>query len=603
MKFNDRFLFGLCALWLAVPFGAFAQREESAVQEPAAMDSDDIQGNAKEVIDADESEDKTPTPALQKGFAGNYLSARFARSSGNVKEAIRYLRKAHMRDTQNIDLASQLQGMLLLDGQVAEAVSIARQVRASDRKDALTDLLLTLQAIKEGHAQEASGILDEAFTTGSGQLWQPLIAGWLDADQKKLTKPLAIEDLSASVGRATLLVNYHLALINHQAGFIEEAANNFRNAVEDVSNPPSRIMESLLSFYQKYDEPPVLTQLVASFRAVNPDTKLHGDIPLPSTVQQGVAEVLLTMGSVMMEADVTQDAMIYLRMALYLRPDLDVAMLTLGDAYSNINQYQHANEIYGAIAKTSRLYSSAQLHIAINLDRMGSLQEAIDHLNKMSRQLPDQYDMLVIKGDLLRTRGDFASAVAAYSGAIGRIATPSVRDWTVFFARGASYERLGKWALAEQDMIKALALNPDQPEVLNFLGYSWLTRGERIGDARMMLEKALRARPNDPQIIDSLGWALYLQGQYQDASKYLEKAVQLMPQNATINDHLGDVYWRLGRKIEARFQWERALDATTEQAQEESLRGKLEIGLPPAVGVEDKSTPVVAASESKSATP
>ncbi len=132
-------------------------------------------------------------------------------------------------------------------------------------------------------------------------------------------------------------------------------------------------------------------------------------------------------------------------------------------------------------------------------------------------------------------------------------------DWPVLFARGACLERLGKWALAEKDLRRALELKPDQPDVLNYLGYGWMERRLNLADARAMIEKAVKARPDDAEIVDSMGWALYLQGDFQHATEYLEKAVELLPGDATVNDHLGDVYWRLGHKTEARYQWERSL--------------------------------------------
>ena len=171
----------------------------------------------------------------------------------------------------------------------------------------------------------------------------------------------------------------------------------------------------------------------------------------------------------------------------------------------------------------------------------------------------------------------------------------------IYFARGVSYERIDRWSLAEADLKRALKLSPDQPDVLNYLGYTWLTRGENLAEARAMIEKAVAQRPGDPQIIDSMGWALFLLKQYADSAAFLEKAVELLPGDPTINDHLGDAYWRLGRLTEARYQWERSLTYGPETAEADIIRKKLKDGMPsvplaPESIVRKPAPPVVAES-------
>jgi Flp pilus assembly protein TadD len=157
----------------------------------------------------------------------------------------------------------------------------------------------------------------------------------------------------------------------------------------------------------------------------------------------------------------------------------------------------------------------------------------------------------------------------------------------VWFARGTCYERLGNWTAAEHDLQQALALKPDQPDVLNYLGYGWMERSENLSNARAMIEKAAKARPDDAEIIDSMGWALYLSGDYEGAVEHLEKAVELLPGDATVNSHLGDAYWRLGHKTEARYQWERSLNSSPEAKLTDELHRKLKEGLPPPAALAD----------------
>jgi Flp pilus assembly protein TadD len=195
--------------------------------------------------------------------------------------------------------------------------------------------------------------------------------------------------------------------------------------------------------------------------------------------------------------------------------------------------------------------------------------------------MPDSIDAWVTKGDLLRIHGHFADAVVAYSEPLKRLPELGDDAWAILFARASCLDRLGKWPEAEKDLQQALVLKPDQPDVLNYLGFTRLEHGESLQEAGVMIAKAVKARPNDAQIVDSMGWVLYLQGAYQEATQYLEKAVELLPGDPEVNDHLGDVYWRLGRKTEARFQWERSLSFSPQDKLSNSIHKKLKEGLPP----------------------
>jgi Flp pilus assembly protein TadD len=152
-------------------------------------------------------------------------------------------------------------------------------------------------------------------------------------------------------------------------------------------------------------------------------------------------------------------------------------------------------------------------------------------------------------------------------------------DWSTYYARGISYERAKQWPKAEADFKKALELFPDQPLVLNYLGYSWVDQGMNVPEAFKMLRRAVELRPTDGYIIDSLGWAYYRLGQYPEAVRELEKAIELKASDPVNNDHLGDAYWRVGRKLEAKFQWNHARDLNPEPEDLERILKKIEHGL------------------------
>lgn len=520
-------------------------------------------------------------PAIITNVAGDYLASQYAKSRGNIDDAIRALQRVHREDPGNIGIAQQLQGLLLLQGRVDAAMPLAELIRTANAKDPLSSLMLVLRNIRDEEYAAAGNMLNAALDGSNVQLWMPLLSGWVAVSNRTLDKPMAIDNISANIGRAAPLVNYHLALINDQAGFKEEAARNFKDAIEDPRDPPKRVMKQLVKFYERNNAPEILAPVVAAYRNAYPDSAKDNAVASITTVSDGVAEVMYTMGGIMFGAGVANDAAIYLQLALYIKPDLSEAIVALGDAYGELQHYARSNEMYGRIPPRNPYYPNAQLHIAVNYERMDKYPEALELLDKLIKQYPGDAEALVTKGDLLRIHGSYADAASAYTKALARVKGTSASTWPIYFARGTCYDRQGKWEEAEKDMLMALELKPDQPDVLNYLGFGWLEHGKNISDAMAMIKKAIKARPDDAQIVDSMGWALYIQGDYKGAIEYLERAVELLPSDPAVNDHLGDLYWRLGRKTEARFQWERSLTFLPEDNLSESIRKKLRDGLPP----------------------
>ena len=171
-------------------------------------------------------------------------------------------------------------------------------------------------------------------------------------------------------------------------------------------------------------------------------------------------------------------------------------------------------------------------------------------------------------------------------------------NWNIYYQRGIAYERLKQWPKAEPNFRKALELFPNQPQVLNYLGYSWIDMNMNLEEGMEMIRKAVELRPSDGYIVDSLGWAHYRLGEYDDAVRELERAVSLKPDDPVLNDHLGDAYWRVGRRLEATFQWSHARDMKPEPAVLAGVEKKLKEGLPPvedkAVAQEPKASPPAA---------
>jgi Flp pilus assembly protein TadD len=231
------------------------------------------------------------------------------------------------------------------------------------------------------------------------------------------------------------------------------------------------------------------------------------------------------------------------------------------------------------VPASSPLKRNAEIELGSALDQLDRTDDAIAHIQKIIAKDPRDLDALITLGGIYQARKRFAEAGDAFSKAIEVVGQPTRANWSLYYYRGIAYERTKQWDKAEQDFKKALELFPDQPSVLNYLGYSWVDKGINLAEGMAMIKKAVDQRPDDGYIVDSLGWAHYKLGQYDEAVVQLERAVTLKPSDPTINDHLGDAYWKVGRQLEATFQWKHARDAKPEPEELARINQKLAQGL------------------------
>jgi tetratricopeptide (TPR) repeat protein len=294
---------------------------------------------------------------------------------------------------------------------------------------------------------------------------------------------------------------------------------------------------------------------------------------------QGIGEGMFSIASALSDDQGLEVAVMYTQLALSVGNNRDIALTLLGDLYEDMQNYQRAIAAYQSIPSTSLLRSNAEIEIAVNLQKLEKSDEAKAQLKAVIAKDPKSRDAILTLGNIYRSNEEFSQAAEAYSQDIALIPVPTRNDWTLFYYRGIAYERMKQWEKAESDLRRALALEPDQPMVLNYLGYSMVEKKINLLEAMEMVRKAVELKPNDGYIVDSLGWAHYQLGEYDEAVKQLEHAVELKPADPVIADHLGDAYWRVGRQLEARFQWQHAKDNKPEVADLERIEKKLKSGL------------------------
>jgi tetratricopeptide (TPR) repeat protein len=327
------------------------------------------------------------------------------------------------------------------------------------------------------------------------------------------------------------------------------------------------------------------------------DTKAGKKLPpLVDSAQAGAAEALYGIGATLSRRGGEDLALVYLQLALHLQPSHPLALLSLADLYETVKKPQMAIKVYERVPASSPLKRNAQIQLATDLDSADRSDEAIKILKDVIAQDPKDLEAIMALGNIERGRKKFADCAKTYSLGVDSLPANNDKANSVYYYyRGICLERSKQWPKAEADMRKALELQPDQPHVLNYLGYSWIDQGVNLDEGMKMIKRAVEQRPDDGYIVDSLGWAYYRIGNYEEAVKHLERAIDLKPEDPTINDHLGDAYWRVGRKLEAKFQWAHARDLKPEAEELPKIEAKIQNGLT------DDPAPAAASADTKDA--
>jgi len=298
--------------------------------------------------------------------------------------------------------------------------------------------------------------------------------------------------------------------------------------------------------------------------------------PLPS-LNKGAAQALGYAAAAMSSYRQTELAMIYLRLAMRLDPEHHQGWVLIGDALDRVRDHEAAREAWGQVPKGSPYYVQSRSKIVYSLQAERQTEAALELAAEMARETPGDPRTRLTYADLLRTNGNHAEAVALLDGLIGE----GHSDWRLHYMRAVSLDKLNRWPEAEAELGRAMAISPDEPEVLNYLGYAWIDRGEKIREGMALVERAVAGRPQSGSIQDSLAWAHFRLGEYPKAVELLENAVTLTPADPDVNDHLGDAYWMVGRRDEAGFQWRRVLSLNPSAELKARVEKKLKEGLPP----------------------
>jgi len=517
---------------------------------------------------------------------GAYLSARIAANEHDMADAAKFYRESLERDPGDSSLMTLAFFYATSSGDIDSASAIAKRLVATAPDDRAARLVLAVTAMKRGDYAQAREQIAKSGNNSAVNITAALITAWAAAGAGDGAAALAAVDSLHGQPGAEGVMALHKALVLEYLGRKSDAQAVYRDAVKAEGASP-RVMEAYGRFLER-NAPKAEAQAYYDGLAHNAgltpiadtgrDRLAHGVRPAPliEHPQDGVAEALFSIGASLSEDASAEVSVLYLRLALYLRPEFDLGNIILGDRFETLQKLGDAIDAYREVDASSPYHRLAAIEIATDEARLDKTDDAIRDLKALADSDPGDVQTWSALGDCYRTANRYADAAKAYSNAIAATKTPVKKDWILFFSRAAAEDKAGDWKAAEADLKQALALSPDEAQALNYLGYSWVDRGRDSTEALAMLERARSLKPYDGYIIDSVGWAYYKLGRYGDAAKTLEDAVLLVPGDPTINDHYGDALWKVGRKLDAQFQWNHAIAFGAEAAQKSEIEKKLE---------------------------
>lgn len=524
-------------------------------------------------------------PAAADSAYGMFLAGNAALSEGRNGEAARFLDFARAESGDDPAVSERAFQAALMAGDIEKAARLAPDgPAASEPGKRLGRLVKVVDALSRGKGKAAQTELSAdgiGFPhRGAAALLGPWAAAAAGDAQGSVVRPQLRGDggvdYFGQIGQAHLF---------ERARRYDEAETNFK-ALTGVPRPSEIAVLAHGGFLERrgrrpealalYDEALVRNPSNLGLKAARTRAAAGKAAPAMPTIKEGAAFALLAPAATMISAKQEQVGLAYLRLALELDPNRNDAWLMLGDLLQEGGDVEGARVAYAKPKPNAPEFPAGQAKLAWSYQNAGDKDGAI-RLARTGAATGDREARLTLS-DLLQANEQYPESIGLLDTLI---AETKPAEWQLHYARGRALERSGQWEKAEADLALALKLRPEEPELLNYLGYAWIDRGERLQEAMAMVEKAVAANPRSGAIVDSLGWAHYRLGNYKKAVEVLEEAVELEAGDPEINNHLGDAYWMVGRKDEAGFQWRRVLTLNPDDKIKLDAEKKLASGLGP----------------------
>ena len=526
-----------------------------------------------------------PISAISHTLSGNYLAGRFAQQRKDWETAQDYMGAVLSYDESNDQLIQRTFLLALGSGNFERAGKLAKKITASQNDDELALIFMSCDALRRNDFAAALTFLNKLPEDGFGQYTKPLLTAWAFAGQGEKSKAQNL--LANNSGPNDPTYHIHAGLIEEMTGNIYTAAEHYKIAMENGISLHTAVM--IGNFFERIDQPKTTRSIYQSLDNIYPYNTFmgilesrnpnHTTAPNITRAADGAALALFDLTTLLYERRAYDSAQIYGSMVQLLAPEFPFVKLMMGDIASLNNQYTKALKNYDAIDASSPIYWISRIRVAEVYEINEQLDLSIKMLTSLSKDAPTRIHALASLGDIYRHHDRFKDAINTYNLALANVESITEEYWPIIYARGIAKERLNKWKLAEKDLLQALAFQPNNPMILNFIAYSWANQGIKLDKALEYAGQAATLRPDDGYIIDSYGWTLFRMEKYRESIIWLEQAVAQIPNDSTLLDHLGDAYWQDGRQNEARYQWRHANDLSQDSSFKILMQQKLRHGI------------------------
>ncbi len=520
--------------------------------------------------------------------AGAYLAAGVAMAGNDFAAAAGYYDRALAADPANPGLLAGAVTARVALGEMAAAADLAQRLDATGETTPAAQVALIAAAAQGDDHDRIIALV----TAGKGQIavLDDLVLAWAEVGRGQMSEATARFDKIAAASGLEAFGLYHKALALASAGDFEGAdailSGRAAGAISVIRRGVIAHLQ-ILSQLEKNAEAVALIDRTfppgADIEIDDLRRRLAAGEPIAYDVarnaREGIAEVFFSLATAVNGQADDVFTLLHARAAMALRPDNTEALLLVAELLETMSQQELAATVFAAVPKDSPAFYIAEIGRANTTHAGGDTEGGLDILRALGKSHPGILAVQIALGDGLRRESQFAEARLAYDAAIAMVTEPGPEHWTLFFARGVALERTGDFAAAEADLRLSLQLQPDNAQVLNYLGYSLVDRGQKLDEALAMIQKAVDRQPNNGAILDSLAWAYFRLGRYDEALAPQEAASLLEPVDPVVTDHLGDIYWMVGRRREAEYQWHRALSFAPEEKDALRIRAKLEKGL------------------------
>ena len=520
-------------------------------------------------------------PAISSDPAAAYVAARAASISGNHAQAAEIYAR----------LASTPNGAGLTQDAISEAISAGdmklalRLIRQAGQPTSVdSKLLLIADALKRGKDAEAIQWLTAKGVGGNLNFWEPMVRAWDAVDRRDPAGALAA---LARVPRSSAFapfVDEESAFVLLKAGKSAEAEPYARRAIASAGPREYRLRLALAAGFVAAGD---RARALAMFEGMTGDTtavrqsldaRTLKSIAIDSAAK-AFSDQLVALALEMRHSQTRPESGLNIvQVARFAAPDSSSAAILLANILSEEDRLGEAQAVLATVAANDPLRPEAidaETRALVDAKRFNEALAVAKAAADRSGATSDDFARL---GDVYGEMKRQDEAAAAYARAIETTKADKSRVWPLLLLRASALEEAGRWPEAKAALVSAMAIAPNQPLILNFLGYAKLEHGEELDTAEAMIRKASELAPDDASITDSLGWALYKRGRLPEAIDILQKAALSDPVQAEIQEHLGDALYSAGRRFEARFAWQAAL-ATAEGEDTARLKAKIQTGL------------------------